>query len=85
MFIPKRSVLERMLARVTSKDNIFQHVKLDTTVQSVRFEEALGKFVIVTIDTVAREKHLSGITTSAFGLRAGTANRTLRPKLEICD
>jgi cation diffusion facilitator CzcD-associated flavoprotein CzcO len=55
IYIPRKSVLEYLLARVTSKEDIFQHVKFDTTVQSVRFEEALGKFVIVTIDNCTGE------------------------------
>jgi cation diffusion facilitator CzcD-associated flavoprotein CzcO len=55
IFLPRKSVLEYLLARVTSKEDIFQHVKFDTTVQSVRFEEALEKFVIVTVDNFTGE------------------------------
>ena len=50
IYIPRKSVLEYILARVTSKEDIFQHVKFETTVLYVSFDEALGKFVIVTID-----------------------------------
>jgi cation diffusion facilitator CzcD-associated flavoprotein CzcO len=56
IFLPRQFVLEYLLARVTSKEDIFQHVKFNTTVRYVEFKEALSKFAISTIKTGTGEE-----------------------------
>jgi thioredoxin reductase len=51
MYLPRKLVLEYLLARVTKNDNkFFDQVKFNTTVQSVKYDDEMSKFVIQTLD-----------------------------------
>jgi len=50
VYIPRRDVLEYILARVQTQEDIFQYVKFNTTVDSVVYDKELEEFVITTTD-----------------------------------
>lgn len=50
LFLPRKHVLDYMIARATQHEDIFQHVKFNTTVQSVTYDKDMEKFVVVNVD-----------------------------------
>ena len=56
VFMPRKQILEYMLARVTSKEDIFQNVKFDTTVSSVNYDKSKRGFEITIVDNHSGEK-----------------------------
>ena len=53
MYLPRKVVLQYLLKRVTKNNHeIFNDVKFNTSVQSVKYNDALAKFVIQTVDNV---------------------------------
>lgn len=56
VFMPRKHMLEYMLARVTSKEDIFQYVKFDTTVRSVVYNKSSSLFEITIVDNHSGEK-----------------------------
>jgi len=61
VYLPRKQILEYMLARVTSKEDIFQYVNFNTTVQSVTYDEQMNEFTIMTVDKWTEES-----TTNRF-------------------
>jgi len=55
VYLPRKQVLEYMLARATSQEDIFQSVNFNTTVQSVTFDEQTNEFIIITVDNWTEE------------------------------
>ena len=48
IYLPRKYILEYMMARVTKHEDIFQHVQFNTKVQSVSYDQNIHKFVIIT-------------------------------------
>uniref|UniRef100_A0A7S3VE40 Uncharacterized protein n=1 Tax=Chaetoceros debilis TaxID=122233 RepID=A0A7S3VE40_9STRA len=55
LFLPRKHVLEYMIARATQHEDIFQHVKFNTTVKSVTYDKDMKKFVVVNVDANEEE------------------------------
>ena len=51
MYLPRKVVFQYLLKRVTKNSpGIFNDVKFNTSVQSVKYNDAIGKFVIQTVN-----------------------------------
>jgi thioredoxin reductase len=51
MYLPRKLVLEYLLARVTKNDDrFFDQVNFNTTVESVKYDDEISKFVVQTLD-----------------------------------
>jgi len=48
LFLPRKQVLDYILARVTQHEDIFQHVNFKTEVESLTYDEKMKQFVIQT-------------------------------------
>jgi len=55
VYLPRKKILEYMLARVTSQEDIFQYVNFNTTVQSVTYDKQMDEFIITTVDKLTEE------------------------------
>lgn len=61
VYMPRKQFLEYMLARVTSKEDIFQYVKFDTIVKTVNYDEETKSFEITVAQNSSGE-----ISTNKF-------------------
>uniref|UniRef100_A0A7S3PZT7 Uncharacterized protein n=1 Tax=Chaetoceros debilis TaxID=122233 RepID=A0A7S3PZT7_9STRA len=49
-YIPRKDVLEYVIARVTQHEDIFEDVQFNTTVESVTYDESLQQFIVRSSD-----------------------------------
>ena len=74
IYLPRKHVLEYMMARVTQHEDIFQHVQFNTTVESVSYNDDMEEFIIRT-----NKNGLS--TTSTFDKCIWASGLNGKPKM----